>query len=137
MHLPLTRQSARGLAQSKTLARLYRRQITRSVLDCGSPLPLWLGREREPQSRDTTLDELGAGGSTDIPSPALTGTLPPSNGRREGVRGECGYGLTTRKNCGPALRVRVWGFCVPRLVHVWFGARVPVSCRRKPGPLLQ
>ena len=34
------RESARGLAQSKTLTRLPLLANTRSVLDCGSPLPL-------------------------------------------------------------------------------------------------
>ena len=33
-------KSARGLAHSRTLARYLERFASRSVLDCGSPLPL-------------------------------------------------------------------------------------------------
>jgi len=39
------RQSARGLAQSKTLRAVFGVIVNRaSVLECGSPLPLWKSR---------------------------------------------------------------------------------------------
>src|SRR5437868_1004562 len=38
-------ESARGLAQSKTLSRGMERWIVRQVLDCGGPPPLFVARK--------------------------------------------------------------------------------------------
>ena len=44
-------QSARGLAHSKTWRTLWRPCHARSVLDCGSPLPLFLRDAIRPEAK--------------------------------------------------------------------------------------
>jgi hypothetical protein len=54
-------QSARGLAHSKTLARPPMCQETRSVLECGSPLPLLTAGERHCQFASDHFSASGLG----------------------------------------------------------------------------
>jgi hypothetical protein len=71
-HIFRLSKSARGLAQSKTLARVTELRTFRQVLECGGPPPLWNLLDRH----FTATHDPAQSGTTDVTIQRLTITRP-------------------------------------------------------------